>query len=175
MVRLNLPKERKFQAAAVAWKRIVAFLIDIFIIDLVLLWPFQGIIEKIMPFDAADVGSIKSMEQFFMASPNAADALGMMTIAIGLLVVLYFALMEYKTGQTIGKMLLNIYVISDTGEKAAKPGFWQCVFRSIVWLPMFPFIVFWVIDPLYALFNQKSQRLLELISKTKTVEDYMGI
>lgn len=169
MVRLNLPRQRTFEGPAAIWKRVVAFLIDLLVIDFALFWPFEGIVRKAMPMDYS---SIKSIQEFFSASSQAAESLTALTVLMGIIMVLYFVLMEYKLGQTIGKMLLNIRIVSESKEGLR---IWQCLLRSIIWLPTFPFIVFWIVDPAYALLNQKNQRLLELVSKTRTVERYIGL
>ena len=168
MARLNLPRQRIIQGPAVVWKRIVAFIIDLFIIDLVLFWPFERIFSRVIPEGSR---GIASLQEFFSASPELANALTITSVVMGIIAVLYFALLEYNLGQTPGKMVFNMRVIGD--KQGLK--FWQCLVRSILWIPMFPFIVFWIIDPLYILLNQQNQRLLELVSKTNTVQDYEGI
>src|SRR3989338_5406355 len=102
MVRLNLPRQRTFEGPAVIWKRLLAFIIDILIIDLILFWPFEGIVRKVMPID---YGSIKSVQEFIAASSQASEALTTVTVFMGILMVLYFVLMEHKLVQTLGKML----------------------------------------------------------------------
>ncbi|PIN87173.1 hypothetical protein COV19_01115 [Candidatus Woesearchaeota archaeon CG10_big_fil_rev_8_21_14_0_10_44_13] len=174
MARLNLPKQRIFQGPASIWKRMLAFAIDILLIDMVLFWPFENLFERIMPLDYKSLSDIRSLAGVFSSSPEMMGTVTLITISMGALAVLYFALMEYKLGQTIGKMLLNIYVISERKDEKTMT-LWQALLRSIIWLPAFPFIIFWIIDPLYALLNQNSQRLLEYASKTRTVENYAGI
>lgn len=175
ITRLNLPRQRTFQGPASIWKRVIAFLIDILFIDLVLLWPFESLFKRFMPEGYTGINSIRSMQEFFLTSPELTRLVTVATVAMGMLIVLYFTLMEYRLGQTIGKMLMKIRVVSEknSGKDPVKP--WQALLRSIIWLPMFPFIVFWVIDPLYVFLNQNSQRLLEYASRTRTVEDYRGI
>lgn len=172
MARLNLPRQRIIQGPAVVWKRIVAFMIDLFIIDFILFWPFERIFSRVIPESSR---GISSLQQFFSASPGLASALTMTSVVMGIIVVLYFALLEYYVGQTPGKMLFSIRVISSADGVKKEMRFWQCLVRSILWIPMFPFIVFWIIDPLYVLLNQQNQRLLELVSRTSTMQDYRGI
>ena len=73
-----------------------------------------------------------------------------------------------RMGQTIGKMLMKIYVVSDNQDLKA----WQLLTRSIVFIPIFPFILLWVLDPLFMFFTKTNQRLSEILSKTKVVEKY---
>ena len=61
----------------------------------------------------------------------------------------------------------QIYVVSDDGMKT-----WQVLARNIVFIPIFPFILLWVLDPLFMFFTKTNQRLSEILSKTKVVEKY---
>ena len=70
--------------------------------------------------------------------------------------------------QTIGKMLMKIYVVSDT--KTLNP--WQLLVRNLVFIPIFPFVLLWLIDPLFMFFTKTNQRLSEILSKTRVVEKY---
>lgn len=173
--RLKLPRQRTFQGPAAVWKRILAFVIDIMFIDLVLFWPFESMLGDAIPESYKGINGIKSMQEFFSASPELTRTLTIVTVMMGMLAILYFALMEYKIGQTVGKMMLNIYVVSEKKEGNGAMSFWQALLRSIIWLPMFPFIVFWIIDPLYIFLNRNGQRLLEYMSRTRTVENYAGL
>ena len=66
-----------------------------------------------------------------------------------------------KLGQTLGKYLLGLRVVRESG---ARISIGQAVVRQ---LPLF-FEIFWV-DALFALFTDKSQRAFELLSKTRVV------
>jgi len=92
-----------------------------------------------------------------------------MMILLSILALFYFAILEYKLGQSIGKIFMNIKVISITKKLL----FWQCIGRSLFLLPVFPFFLLWAIDPLFLFFNKKGQRLSEFLTKTKVVEDYI--
>ena len=46
---LNLPNERKFKGPAIIWKRFIAFIIDLLIIDFAFAYPFRRVITRIMP------------------------------------------------------------------------------------------------------------------------------
>ena len=70
--------------------------------------------------------------------------------------------------QTIGKMLMKIYVVSDNDNIKA----WQLFTRNLVFIPIFPFVLLWVLDPLFMFFTKTNQRLTEILSKTKTVEKF---
>jgi uncharacterized RDD family membrane protein YckC len=73
----------------------------------------------------------------------------------------YIVIAEYRTGQTLGKRLLGLRAVRESG---ARIGLGQSVVRQ---LPT-ALEVFWV-DVLFALFTEKSQRAFELLSKTRVV------
>lgn len=68
---------------------------------------------------------------------------------------------EAKLGQTLGKYLFGLRVVRESGARISVG---QSVVRQ---LPLF-FEVF-VVDVLFALFTEKSQRAFELLSKTRVV------
>jgi uncharacterized RDD family membrane protein YckC len=74
---------------------------------------------------------------------------------------LYTMVAEYRRGQTIGKRLRCIRVVSETG---ARISLGQAIVRQ---LPMF-LQVCWI-DAMFALFTDKSQRAFEMLSKTRVV------
>jgi uncharacterized RDD family membrane protein YckC len=84
-------------------------------------------------------------------------------ILIFLLVVspLYTVLSEYYAGKTIGKWLMGLRVVRESG---ARIGFGQAFVRQLALV----FQVF-VFDCLFALFTEKRQRACELLSKTRVV------
>jgi len=80
-----------------------------------------------------------------------------------LLFGVYTMMAEYRRGQTIGKRLEGIRVVSETG---ARISLGQAIVRQ---LPMFV-QVYWI-DVMFALFTEKSQRAFEILSKTRVVRD----
>jgi uncharacterized RDD family membrane protein YckC len=74
---------------------------------------------------------------------------------------IYFVAAEYVTGQTIGKRLLDVRVVRESG---ARIGLGQSFVRQ---LPQF-LEVFWI-DILFALFTDQNQRAFELLSHTRVV------
>ncbi len=65
---------------------------------------------------------------------------------------------------------MGIYLISETEDK--KITFWRCLLSNITFIPFFPVLILWVVDPFYMLTSQKSQRFMEKFSKIVVVEDY---
>jgi uncharacterized RDD family membrane protein YckC len=74
----------------------------------------------------------------------------------------YPILAEYATGQTLGKRLFGLRVVT---EKGTRIGIGQAIVRL---LPIFMQI--FTIDALFALFTDRRQRAFELLSKTRVVD-----
>ena len=74
---------------------------------------------------------------------------------------LYPLIAEYWFGETLGKHLLGLRVVRESGGRIS---FGQSVIRQ---LPMF-LQVFWI-DVMFALFTEKHQRAFEVLSKTRVV------
>jgi uncharacterized RDD family membrane protein YckC len=75
---------------------------------------------------------------------------------------LYLIIAEYRFGETLGKHLLGLQVVRESGTRISLG---QSVVRQ---LPMF-LQVGWV-DVLFALFTERHQRAFELLSKTRVVQ-----
>lgn len=75
----------------------------------------------------------------------------------------YTIVQEARIGQTLGKRLLGIRVVRESG---ARISLGQAIVRQI---PMF-LQMYWV-DVLFALFTERSQRAFELLSKTRVVRN----
>jgi len=164
MKRLNLPEERAFIGPALIWKRIAAFFLDMMIINLVVLLPFRRLFQNIIPKEY----SFSEAYKFLSSSANFTSYISSISFVMSILIILYFLMLEKKMGQTIGKMLMKIYVVSDNKELRA----WQLLARNLAFIPVFPFILLWVIDPLFMFFTKTNQRLSEILSKTRVVEKY---
>ena len=91
-------------------------------------------------------------------------ALIVLVVVVGTLLVagvLYPVIAEYKYGNTLGKHLMGLRVVRESG---ARISFGQSVVRQ---LPMLSQV--WWIDVLFALFTDKHQRAFELLSKTRVI------
>ena len=88
--------------------------------------------------------------------------IGIVAIGSSLMFGIYTMAAEYRRGQTIGKRLRGIRVVSETG---ARISIGQAIVRQ---LPMF-MQVYWI-DVMFALFTDKSQRAFEMLSKTRVVQ-----
>ena len=159
----GLKKGKTILAQASILKRAVAFIIDLLIINVVILFPFRRIFDRIIP--ETDSFS-KTMD--FLSSNELNISLTVILLLIAFITILYFMIMEKKLNQTPGKMLFNLYVNSQTKDLK----YWQLFIRSIFLIPLFPFVLLWFIDPLVMFFTKENQRLSEILSKTKVVEKY---
>jgi len=160
MVRLNLPRQRSFLGPAAIWKRVVAFILDFIIIDFVVFTPFRGVVSKLMP-----KGDLAVMRAALESSPSLFNLLMGILLIAGILAMLYFVTLERILGTTVGKRIMRIEVVSEGGLRL-----WQCLLRSIYLIPLFPLPLLWVADPVYMLFSHDNARLLERLSRTRTVE-----
>ena len=163
-MKLRLPKEKVFTGPASLFRRFFAFVIDLLVIDIVIFFPFRGILEKTMP-----KASYKEAYQFLISNPGYSKLISIIMVAAGILSIFYFALLEYKLNQSIGKMFLGVFVKNELKEKR----FWQYLVRSMFLLPIFPFILLCILDPIFMFFTKNNQRLSEILSKTRTVQGYL--
>jgi uncharacterized RDD family membrane protein YckC len=73
----------------------------------------------------------------------------------------YTVVAEHQAGQTVGKRLMGIHVVRESG---ARISLGQSAIRQLPLLGQL-----FVIDALFALFTEKKQRAFELITKTRAV------
>lgn len=157
-------REKTIQTPASFLKRILAFAFDLIILEFVVVLPFKKIFLSDIPVD-----SLRVTAEFINANPEITSTLYVSSAVIAVLAIAYFAVLEWKFQQTLGKMLFGLYV---TDKKSKRLGMAQCIFRNVFLIPLFPFILLWVTEPLFMLFTKERQRLLEIITKTRVVEYY---
>ena len=75
--------------------------------------------------------------------------------------VAYTVTAEYRSGRTLGKWVMGIRVVRESG---ARIGLGQSFLRQLPFFGQFFFI-----DALFALFNERRQRAFELLTKTRAV------
>ncbi len=127
------------------WKRAASFVLDLFVLNLLVFTHFQGLFSKAVRENIGELTPSVYLGVFFAS----------------IISLLYFALLEHYAQQTLGMMLVKLYAVP-------KPGFWKAVARNLFVLPFFPFTLLWVIEPLHLYFKKK--RFLELLTRTDTVE-----
>ena len=160
---LSLLKKRSFKGPASIWKRLFAFILDLLLVDLVCGYPFRRMLSNIIP-----KGNYIEVYRFLVNNPGLKSTLFMMSNALGFLAMLYFSILEYYTGQTVGKILANIAVESETKKLA----FWQCLVGNIFLIPVFPLVLLWIIDPIWLFYTKGHQRLSDVFARTKVIETY---
>ena len=111
---------------------------------LIVMCPSAWLLSRLVPPDYRPVAMI------FLLVVGSSVAFGIYTMAT-----------EYRWGQTIGKRMQGIRVVSETG---ARISLGQAIVRQ---LPMF-LQVCWI-DAMFALFTERSQRAFEMLSKTRVV------
>ncbi len=130
------------------WRRIFAFLIDLAVVDLIITRPLSKLIG----------------EEFNEVSDllNISLELILISLAIGLLGVFYWAILEYKIGQTLGAMMFKLRAKSLNKGMSFPQAFLRNVSKISVALLL--------IDSINIFFSEKKQRYFEVISKTATLE-----
>lgn len=132
------------------WVRASAYLIDILIISVILL-----------PLKSFNADGYTKIANSLLKNPGALVEFVLISLVIALITILYFALLEYRTGQTLGKMLMKIKVVS--GNK--KITFNQAFVRNISKMSL----LFILIDCLNMAINKTNQRFLERLTGTEVI------
>jgi len=132
--------------AAPFWPRAAARLIDFFGVLAIVAMPIIGIVVLTL-----------WREQGFLIP----IAIIITIVVVSILSAIYPVIAEYRYGKTVGKHLMGLRVVRESG---ARISFGQAVVRQ---LPMLTQV--WWIDMLFALFTDKHQRAFEMLSKTRVV------
>ncbi len=154
-----LKQYAKIQEAPSFFKRSLAFLIDFGVMSMTILAPVTTLLERVVP-----TTDFQTSYALFVESQTTISIITWTMIFVFTLIMLYFTILEYLIGQTAGKRLMNLEVVDMNNQP---PSLVQCILRNLVFLPVFPFIVFWIIDPFYLLFTK--QTLSEQLTKTRTI------
>lgn len=158
---LKLPKKRSVKGPASIWKRIFAFIIDFFILNYIIFFPLKKHIIQIQATSYSEIMELTNNSEITLK-------ITLVFFVASFLAIIYFTVLEKKFGQSVGKMLLNINVISDMKQMKI----WQLLVRNMFLVPIFPFILLWIIDPIFMIANKEKKRLSEILSKTRVIENY---
>lgn len=83
------------------------------------------------------------------------------TLGVFFPLALYTAISEFRSGRTLGKHLLGLRVVRDTGTRLTLG---RAIVRQIpVWMQLF------LVDGVFALVTENQQRAFELLSQTRVV------
>ena len=137
------------------WKRILGLFIDLAVVDFIITKPLSKLVEGMIP---KSIGSFNEVFQVFSL-----NKLFLISLIIGLLGVLYWSILEYNIGQTLGGLILNLKVRSVDNKKF---NFSQVLLRNVTKIS----VLFLLLDSIHILFSPKKQRFFEKLSKTETVE-----
>lgn len=84
-------------------------------------------------------------------------------IPASILFFVYWTVLEYKTGKSIGKKILNLQVTSLSGEKPSFKGILLCSFGKSFLLPL-DVVIGWILT------NEKRQRIFNKIGDTIVIK-----
>ena len=132
-------------------KRLGSFLIDVIILNVFITTPLSSLIEINLPQNITDLLTMDLSNILFIAS------------LISFINFLYWIVLEYKIKQTIGSLLFNISVKSETKNLT----FLQIFIRNITKLSS----LLLILDSISILFTKKKQRFTEILTKTYIVEN----
>ena len=130
------------------WKRVFALLVDLAVVDLIITRPLSRLIS----------GRIDEISDLL----NFSFELVLISLVIGLFAVFYWAILEYKIGQTLGALIFKLRARSLNKSMS----FSQAFLRNATKMS----VVLLLIDSVNILFSEKKQRYFEVLSKTVTVE-----
>lgn len=140
------------------WKRALAYVIDIIIINIFIIWPFKPLTD--IKYEGNNFWEIYNN---LKNNQDVLVTLFITGITIAILTILYWAILEYYIQQSLGKWILKIRVRS----KLKNLSFWQCFVRNITKLSS----LLLILDSLYLIFMKTNQRYFEKISNTEVVEE----
>jgi hypothetical protein len=143
------PRKAKIVQDAGFFRRFCSFVIDVFILDLLVTAPFTPLFSSLVS-RASNAG----WNVHYTSTEIAA------VIFLFALIYLYFVLFEYFLGQTFGMMLANTRLAGDDSLGTI-------MVRNSFIIPVFPFVLLWIAEPLAVFFWRRS--ILEQLTKTRTV------
>ncbi|MBI2508017.1 RDD family protein [Candidatus Woesearchaeota archaeon] len=131
------------------FRRIFAFFLDLAVVDLIITRPLSKLISDDFN-ELSDFLSI-SFEIVFIS------------LLIGIFAILYWSILEYKIGQTLGALVFGLRARSLNKGMS----FPQAVLRNVTKIN----VALLLIDSVNILFSEKKQRYFEVMSKTITLEE----
>ncbi len=108
-------------------------------------------------------GDIEAAFLYIQSSQELSFSFFVVNMMLALITILYWALLEFKLGQSIGKMAMKIKVVNISEKKL---GFAQCLLRNLT--KASTFILF--LDFIYGVVKKDYRRYFEVLSKTRVVD-----
>lgn len=166
---LNLPQKRIFIGPATLWKRVLAFIIDILILDFFVFSMYETVILGFL----GDSSGFKELFLLIQTTPDVSSFLIGVLSLMALFTLAYFMILEYMLGQTPGKILLNLHIVSDKPDQEKRNlSFGQCFIRSMFLIPVIPFALLGIGDIIFYFMAKKRKRLLDWLSNSRVVEQF---
>jgi len=139
------------------WRRVGAYILDYFIISFLVITPFDS--EFHIDAQAGNLSELLSI----VSQLWSLDFI-LLSFVISLLILFYWSFLEWKFGQSVGKLLFRLRV------KSTRKGpirLRQAVVRNVTKLST----ILLALDVLYMLVKRGSQRYTEVFSGTAVVEE----
>jgi len=158
---------KTFLLPATIWKRAGAFIIDIALLDIIVFSPFKANLTSLI----AGADTYQKAFQILASSQETLSAVMMASFFMAILAIAYFTLLEWKLGQTVGKIMFNLFLVqipAKPDEKPSKPGFFQVLISNLSLVPFFPFIFLWPVELISILFT--NHRFMERVARIQLVE-----
>lgn len=141
-------------------RRTGAFIVDIICSWAFLVRPFAGLIEK-----SVSTKGFAATVAFLSEHPQTVFSLNIISLFVSFMVISYFVLLQYVTGQTIGMLAFSLRVV----PLNHRLHWWQCITRNLFLIPFFPFIFLMVTEIATLAWSKGEVRFLERISQTRTI------
>ncbi len=146
-------KKAEINTPAPLWKKACAYVIDVLIVSLVIILPLGNLYPQKTTTSLNEAWSLLTQE---LTKTHM-----ILSLLIGVLTILYWAILEYKLSQTLGKMLMKIRVHSLTNHLTFK----QCIVRN---LTKVSFLLL-LLDTLYII-KSGHQRFFDMLAQTEVIE-----
>jgi len=157
-------KSDTFIGPASISRRILAFLVDIVILNFIILFPFNSLISRILPIDL----SYSELSVYMQSNSSVLLLLTITFAVIGLIIMFYFSYFEYKIKQTPGKMIFGLYIVAEKDIS-----FLNYFLSNLVFLFITPYIIIlWIVEFVYMIMSPKNQTLLQKLNKIMVVQRY---
>lgn len=135
------------------YKRIIAYLIDLMIVNLIIVSPFKSLLSSLIPTDFSEI--------YTMLSSMFSAKVMVISLISGIFAILYWSVLEFKIQQTLGSLIMGISVMPLTKKYALS----QALLRNIT---KFSTLLL-ILDSLFIFKSDKNQRLTERLSQTMTI------
>ncbi len=137
------------------YKRIIAYLIDLAIVNLIIVSPFKSLLGSLIPTAA------NFIEFYTALTSMLSTKVIIITLISGIFAILYWSILEFKIQQTLGSLIMGISVMPLT----KKYNFSQALLRNITKFSL----ILLLLDSIFIFKSDRNQRLTERLSQTMTI------